>query len=118
LFAGLGVTVAALAVGTALAFKTDEDGSDLHAHVEALPSSSTCNMPTSDFAPICNWIAGRNSTITTERTVRDVAFVTAAGVGVATGLAFLLWRPATVHMAAITPILNPGAGGVQVAGEF
>jgi hypothetical protein len=117
LISGIGVTVAALAFGTVYALKAGSDSSLLKSGVAQLPSDSACLKPLQGDVALCNWVASRNSKIQTERSLRDVSFVAAAGVGVATGVAFLLWRPADSKVA-VAPLLAPGSAGLQVSSEF
>jgi hypothetical protein len=53
-----------------------------------------------------------------DRRVRDIAFVSAGVLGVATVATFFIWRPRQAPAVSLTPVLNPAAPGVVLFANF
>jgi hypothetical protein len=51
------------------------------------------------------------------RQVRDIAFITAGVLGVATLATVFLWRPKPTSVA-VAPVLDPAAPGFVLSGSF
>jgi hypothetical protein len=124
LLSGAALTVGAATVGIVYAVRTGQDSSRISAAQSRLieynadDPGAVCNQPTqSNVVTFCQSLQDDLSRQSTDRKVRDIAFISAGVIGVATLATAILWRPrpATVSVA---PVLNPAAPGLVVLGNF
>jgi hypothetical protein len=129
LLSGVALTVAGAAIGTVYALRTGDDSTRISDAQSQFPTRSAkypdianrsgafCAAPMPEDAAFC---AGLHDDLTrqrNDRTVRDVAFVGAGVVGVATLATVFLWRPRP-NTVSVSPVLSPVAPGVVVFGHF
>jgi hypothetical protein len=130
LVTGAALTVAGAAVGTVYALRAGDDATRIRNLQNELPERNkkyegqepphggVCNAPvaSTDF-DFCQRLGNETEQQRTDRTVRNIAFIGAGVVGVATLATAFLWRPrpATVSIA---PVLSPSSPGLVVFGSF
>ena len=124
LIAGATITVGAAALGIGFASKVSSESEQLSSVTSQLPlppggsPSTACFEPkTPQLMTSCAWIASYNQGIRKDRLVRDVAFIAAAGFGMATVATFFLWHPANSDVS-VAPILSPHIAGLEWSGTF
>jgi tetratricopeptide (TPR) repeat protein len=125
LLSGAALTIGSAAVGTVYAFRANAAATRIDNHVEQMMQldkrkppepASYCKLDDADPA-LCAAYQDDNAKLHADQRVRDIAFVSAGVFGVATLATALLWRtrPATVSIA---PVLNLGAPGAVLSGQF
>ena len=125
---GATLTVAGAAVGTVYALRAGDDATQMRNLQAEFPQHNdkyngtqhgdACRRPIAAVdADFCQRVSETADRQQTDRTVRNIAFVGAGVVGVATLATAFLWktRPATVSVA---PVLVPNAPGLVVSGSF
>jgi tetratricopeptide (TPR) repeat protein len=125
LLSGAALTIAAAAVGTVYAFRAEADStriSNALTEIEgkAAPQDPTnfCYMPApGDNADLCAAYKNELEKQHADQRVRDIAFVTAGVLGVATVATVFLWRP-RAQTVSIAPVLLPNAPGAVLSGQF
>jgi tetratricopeptide (TPR) repeat protein len=125
LLSGAALTIAAAAVGTVYAFRADADATRISNALAAIEreappqgSSNFCYMPApGQNADLCAAYQNELEKQHADQRVRDIAFVTAGVLGVATVATVFLWRPRT-QTVSVAPVLRPDAPGVVVSGQF
>jgi hypothetical protein len=121
LLSGAALTIAAAAVGTVYAFRADADATRINnalTHMASSTRGSTnyCYPPPEDVA-LCEAYQNELEKQHSDQRVRDIAFVTAGVLGVATVATVFLWRPRT-QTVSVAPVLRPDAPGVVLSGQF
>ena len=119
LLSGAALTIAAAAVGTVYAFRAEADATRINNALAKIPQGSTdyCYEPMGEQVAFCEAYQNELDKQHSDQRVRDIAFVTAGGLGVATGATVFLWRPRT-QTVSIAPVLHPGAPGAVLSGQF
>jgi hypothetical protein len=124
LVTGAVLTVGAAAVGTVYAFRTAADSqriSELQAQFSMINPKNpveACNSPTDpNIAAFCQTVSDDLARQQAHRQVRDIAFITAGVLGVATLATVFVWRPKPTTVA-VAPVLNPAAPGFVLSGSF
>jgi hypothetical protein len=141
LLSGAALTIGAAAVGTLFAVRSGTDSdrirdaqgemptrgakyvaiADMDAAKRTIygdkPATTFCREPLAVDAAFCNDLNDNIDKQRTDRRVRDLAFVGAGVLGIATIATVFLWRPAP-SMVSLAPALNPSAPGFVVFGNF
>jgi hypothetical protein len=129
LLSGAALTVAGAAVGTIYAFRAGADSTLVDNLQAELPTRSekyggqrppdrVCAEPVpSADADFCGRLRDETTQQANDRRVRDIAFIGAGVIGVATLATVFLWRTRPSNVS-IAPALSPTAPGVVVLGNF
>ena len=129
LLGGAALTLAGVAIGTVYALRTDDDATQIQKAQAEFPERSrkygidrkpdeVCSEPIdSTDANFCRTLGNSFDRQGTDRKVRDIAFIGAGVVGVATLATVFLWRPRSGTVS-VAPVLSPTAPGLVVSGNF
>jgi len=119
LLSGAALTIAAAAVGTVYAFRAEADATRINNALAKIPQGSTdyCYEPMGETQAFCNAYQNELAKQHADQRVRDIAFVTAGVLGVATVATVFLWRPRT-QTVSIAPVLRLDAPGAVLSGRF
>jgi hypothetical protein len=129
LISGAALTVGGAAVGTVYALRAGDDWTRIRNAQAQLPALSekyggerqpgeVCGDPVAPSdADFCGSLNDDFARQRTHRQVRDIAFIGAGVVGVATLATVFLWRPRPGNVS-IAPALHPQAPGLIVVGSF
>jgi hypothetical protein len=121
LLSGTILTVTAATIGAYYAVRIGADSNKLSTEKAQLQGSPATACGANGLAEpnktICGSIVTTSSQLQTDKTIRNVSFVVAGGLGVATVATFFLW-PSRPRSTAIVPHLSPHYAGVSVEGEL
>jgi hypothetical protein len=125
LLSGAALTLGAATVGTVYALRTSDDWTRVRnaetrvAAVDQERPLSVCNNPMDpQVLAMCRDYKAEALQHAEDRRVRDVAFVSAGVLGVATVATYFIWRPRTAPAVSLTPVLSPTAPGLVLFGRF
>jgi hypothetical protein len=122
LLSGAALTIAAAAVGTVYAFRVGNDSTRISSALSWMASQSSapttfCNVNYNYYKDFCDHYKNDLVQQNSDQRIRDIAFVTAGVLGVATVATAFLWRPRATTVS-VAPVLRPDAPGVVFAGQF
>ena len=133
LLGGAALAVGGAAVGTVYALRVGADStrvSDAQSQLPARgmdyygdpkygenPAGTFCAAPYAEDVSFCRGLDDDLARQRTDRRVRDIAFIGAGVVGVATLATVFLWRPRASSVS-VAPALSPTAPGLVVFGNF
>jgi hypothetical protein len=121
LLSGTILTVAASTIGAYYAVRIGADSSKLASEKGQLVGSSSTACSSNPMAgpnkDLCGSIVTTNSQLTTDRTIRNVSFVVAGALGIATISTFFLW-PSRGRSTAFVPQIGENFAGVTFQGNF
>jgi hypothetical protein len=119
LLSGATLTVGSLVVGTAFALKTGADSARIQDTQARLAEPDACAEPApASLMGLCQSLANDNATRHTDRTVRNIALISAGAFGAATVVTHLLWRPRSSTTMSLAPALSAESQGLLVWGRF
>ena len=126
LLSGAALTIAGAAIGTVYALKTSADTTRIDDAQRQIANrdprdpkdpGSFCKEYSAMYATLCHDLHSDLEQQRSDRRIRDIAFIGAGMVGVATIATAFLWRPRSSNVS-LAPVLTPSAPGFILSGQF